>query len=195
MQRTRSAIPIAVLALMLLGAGCTTVVAGQAAPASAPARTAAPGDAPVPAEGVAWANDLCGAFLDTNRVLTDQPKPNAADIPGTVSGYSQYFGRTVPALDAAIGRFQAIGPGPLPGGDTVATTMSTLVTLLRDAHTNAKAAVDAVDPASPTVLSAELPAALALANVRDTVPDVNMAATPELSAAAQAAPNCQAFDG
>jgi hypothetical protein len=191
---------IAVLALLLV-AGCSSVVTGQAAPAPAPAAaptpapTAAPESAaaPVSAEGVAWADELCGAFLDTNRVLTDQPRPDTTDVSGTISSYSQYFSRTIPALDAAIVRFQSIGPGPLDGGETVVTAMGTLVTLLRDGHTAAKAAVDAIDPASPTVMTQEMPAALALTNVQDAAPDIDIAATPELDAAAQAAPNCQAF--
>jgi hypothetical protein len=205
MQRTRTA--IAALALLfgavLFAAGCSSVVPGQAAPAAAPAAPAAPraapesapesAAAPVSPEGVVWADQVCGAFLDANTVLTDQPKPDINNVPGTISVYSQYFDRTLPALDAAMGRLQGIGPGPLDGGATVIDSMVGIMTLMRDAHRSAKAAVDVIDPASPTVLTQELPAALALTQIADSAPQVDISATPQLDAAAAVAPNCQAF--
>jgi hypothetical protein len=197
MQRTRTA--IAVLALLFgagqFAVGCSSVVVGQAAPAPAPAIRAAPeaATAPVTPEGVAWADEVCGAFSDANSVLTDQPSPVVTDVPATLGVYSGYFERTVPALDTAMARLGGIGAGPLDGGATVVDNMVGLMTLMRDAHVSAKAAVDAIDPAAPTVLTRELPAALALTQIRDAAPEVDIAATPELDAAARAAPNCQAF--
>jgi hypothetical protein len=38
-----------------------------------------------------------------------------------------------------------------------------------------------------------MPAALALTNVQGSAPQIDIAATPELNAAAESAPNCQAF--
>jgi hypothetical protein len=201
MPRTRPATLIVALALLFV-AGCSTVVTGQASPvvdAAPEARSAPEGAAPdaaagpPSAEGVAWADQVCGAFLEANTVLTDQPRPDPTNATGTISSYSQYFGRTVPALDSSIGRLQGIGAGPLPGGDTVINSMTTIVTLTRDGHRAAKAAVDAIDPASPTALTLDMQAALELTNVADQAPEIDVGATPELNAAAEAAPNCQAY--
>ncbi|OLT09787.1 hypothetical protein BJF78_06165 [Pseudonocardia sp. CNS-139] len=210
MPRTRPASLLAVLASLLVGllvAGCSTVVTGQASPAAGAVAESVPDDAsgsgpgvlsapeaatPSPA-GIAWADQVCGAFLDANVTLTDQPLPDAANPAGTVAGYSQYFDRTVPALDAALGRLQGVGPGPLDGGGTMIANMTTLITLMRDGHVAAKAAVDAIDPASPTALTQELPAALALTDVQDQAPPIDVGATAELNAAAEAAPMCRAY--
>ena len=197
MHRTRTA--IAVLALLfgavLPAAGCSTIVPGQAVPAAMPAPRAALGGAPAPAspEGVAWADQVCGAFRDANAGLTDQPKPDVDDVAATLGAYRQYFERTIPALDAATTRLRTIGPGPLAGGGTVVDDMVAVMTLMRDAHVRTKAAVDAIDPASPTVMHNELPAALALTAIKDAAPKVDLAATPGLAAATDAAPNCQGF--
>lgn len=199
MPRSRPTMLIAVLALLFV-AGCSSVVTGQASPVadvvpdamSAPESEAAGPPSP---EGVAWADQVCGAFIDANAVLTDQPRPDATNAPATVAGYSQYFDRTIPILESSIARLQGIGPGPLEGGDIMINNMGTLMTLMRDAHRAAKAAVDAINPASPTVLTQELPAALNLTDVQDRAPEIDVSATPELNAAAEAAPNCQAYDG
>jgi hypothetical protein len=201
MQRKRTAMVITGIALLsgagLFGTGCSSVVAGQAAPAPALARAAAPETATVPPspEGVAWVDQVCSAFVDANAVLTDRPRADITNIPATIGGYSQYFDRTMPALDGAMARLHVIGPGPLDGGGTVVDNMVALMTLTRDAHRNAKAAVDAIDPASPTVMTQELPAALALTQIQQPAPEVDIFATPELDAAAQVASNCQAFAG
>jgi hypothetical protein len=196
MQHKRLTMLIVLLSV-LLGAGCSTAVAGQAAPApgAAPGGDSAPGDgtAPVSAAGVAWVDQVCGVFLDANRTLQDQPTPDMANAAGTLDGYKQYFARSVPALDTAVTQFAAIGPGPLEGGDQLIGSMVGLATVLRDAYSNAQASVNAIDPASPTVLTQDLPAAIAMTNVRDVAPEIDIAATPELNAAAAAAPNCQAI--
>jgi uncharacterized protein YceK len=194
MRHTRMTMLIVLLLTVLLGAGCSSVVTGHAAPApGAAGSTGAGGDAGT--DGVGWAGQICGAFLETNRVLRDQPHPDVANVPATLDGYKQYFNRTIPVLDQTITQLTAIGPGPLNGGEKLITDMITLVTLVRDAYRNAQAAVDAIDPASPTVMSQELPAALSLTDVKDKAPQIDISATPELNAAAEGAPNCRSVGG
>jgi hypothetical protein len=201
MPHSRSMMAI-VLVAMLAVAGCSTVVAGQAAPAAgalpnAGARpdTGSDSEAPPSDAGVAWADAACGEFLQALRVLRDQPKADLANPAGTVDAYKQYFGRSVPALDAALTQLSALGPGPLDGGQQLLDGMVGLVTVMRDAHRSAQVAVDAIDPASPTVMSQELPAALALTEVQQAAPQVDVGATRALNAAARMAPNCQAITG
>lgn len=198
MRHTRMATLIVLLLTVLLGAGCSSVVAGHAAPVPGAARsTGAPPSSATGSstDGVAWADQVCAAFLDIHRVLSDQPKPDLTNQAATLDAYKQYFSRTVPALDGAANQLSAIGPGPLNGGEQLITNMVALVTLMRDAYRDAQTAVDAIDPASPTVMSQELPAALNLTDVKARAPQIDISATPELNAAAQAAPNCRAVGG
>ena len=192
MHRTpRTALVTAALAAILLGAGCTVAVPGLPAPSGA---SPAAGEAvPIESDPVAWMDKICTALLPAMKIRDTQPKLDTANPRDSVAALSSYLGETTTAVDGALNGMAAAGPSPIQGGDQAVAALSSTLTAFRDAASEAKTKIDAIDTSNPRSLATELPKAVqpltALANLPN--PAGELGSNPELDQAAAQAPKCQ----
>jgi hypothetical protein len=185
----RPVLLLAVLAALLLGAGCTTAVPGTAGP-----DTGAQGAAGTTEDPVAWTDRVCGALLPFVRTAAVPPSlDSAADPAALISVLSDYLGQASATAGTAATELRAVGPSPVEGGDELVSGLTQTVTTTQTSFQDAKAKIDALDPNDPQALLTTLPAAVApleqLANLPD--PTAGLQNNAELDSAAQQAPNCQ----
>lgn len=205
---TRPALLLAVAAALLLGAGCTTTVAGSAAPgdgvppasppgAAAPGGTAAPGAAPAAGDGVSWVDGLCGGLLPFVRTAADEPPLSASsDVTALLTGITTYVRDASKAADVAAKDISALGPSPIAGGDEVAAEIVKTLTSFHTKFEDVSTRLAAIDPSNQRAIATELPAAMApmedLATLAD--PTIALKTNPELDRAAEQAARCKELE-
>jgi hypothetical protein len=192
MHRTpRTALAIgAVVTALLLGAGCTTQVAGTPGPttAAAPPPAGAAGGDPV-----AWMDEVCTALLPAVDTMSKRPALASSDPAATVKGIATFLDESSTAVDGAITGMAAAGPSPIAGGDQAVTALTETLTTFRDTAREAKTKIDAIDTSDPRELVTALPQAVEplrkLANLPN--PAGELESNPELDRAAAQAQACQ----
>jgi hypothetical protein len=190
---TGSALITSALVVLALATGCASGAAGP--PAAEGALAAPPEAAP---EAVAWVDTVCGALLPFVQAAGTPPQlTQAADPTALVRGVSDYLAHAQNAADSAISGLAAAGPSPVAGGDEVVSRLTENLTAFRTTFQDARARLDAVDPADPQSLASELPMAVAplqeLANLPNAT--AGLQSSPELDRASAQAPNCREVQG
>jgi hypothetical protein len=189
MPRIRSSLLVAVVATVLLGAGCSTSVPG----------TATSGEAAGPSGGdlVAWTDGVCGALLPVIETGSTPPQLDRSATPqALVQSLSDYLQQAEDAAGEAIAGLDGIGPSPARGGDRVVTELTSALTTFRDTFADARTQLDALDTSDPEALRSGLPAAIAPLEQLSTLPDptADLQSTPEFEQASREAPNCQQIE-
>lgn len=190
-RTTRTALATAAVAAVLLGAGCTTPVPGLPAPAgAAPAAGTA---VPTETDPVAWMNKVCTALLPALQVRATQPKIDPNNPADTISALKTYTAQAGPVIDTALNGMAAAGPSPIEGGDQAVSALSTTITAYRDALTQTKTKVDAIDPTNRRALVAAFPEAVAPLSDLSKLPNpaADLTESPALTQAVAQAPQCQ----
>lgn len=198
-RATRKLVIVPFLAAALLGAGCSSTVAGNPAPAGgAPAPAGGDAGAASTDDPVAWADQVCGAMLDFVTATGQQPDIDPSAQPDEVlQGLSEYLGAASTAAGTTAESVRAAGPAPVDNGEDIANqlveTFTTIETTFEGVQTN----IENIDASDPTALSTELPEAFAefenlSSQLGDPTSDLN--SNPELNAAAEQAPNCQQIE-
>jgi hypothetical protein len=188
---TRLTLVVALLGMLLLGAGCTTTVAGTPAADPAPPPTEGPGSDPV-----AWADRLCGALLTFVRpAQAVPPVEDAPDLPSIQRALSDYLGAVVTGVQDSRTQLAGIGRSPVTGGDEATIRIEGVLRRLEQDFTNAKAKVDEADPDDPDAFVATLTEVETLLN-QITAPDAlaDLGAIPRLDRAAERAATCRELD-
>lgn len=192
MHRTpRIALVTAALAAVLLGAGCTVPVPGLPAPSgAAPAAGTA---VPTETDPVAWMGKICTALLPAVKAQGTTPKLDPANPRDSIAAFSSYLGQATTAADGALNGIAAAGPSPIQGGDQAVSALSSTLTAFRDAASEAKTKIDAIDPSNTRRLATELPQAVQplTALARQPNAAAELGNNPALEQAAAQAPQCQ----
>jgi hypothetical protein len=180
--------PVLLLAACVLLAGCSGAGGG-------PPPDVDPAPSP---EAVAWADAVCGALVPFVDAAGRSPQLDpAADPAALVRGVSGYLERTQVAVESAIGGMAAAGPSPVAGGDEVVRRLTASLTAFRTSFQDARARLDAVDPADRRSLAGQLPAAIAPLQQLVDLPKATagLPASPELARASGAAARCREVGG
>ncbi|MHA6792183.1 hypothetical protein ACVGVM_01470 [Pseudonocardia bannensis] len=187
-RTTRLAVVAAVLSTLLLGAGCTSVVAGSPAADPGPVPTEGPGSDPV-----AWADRVCGSLLTFTRPALNEPDfTSSSDLPAIKQVLSEYLGSIVTGIQQSLSELGGVGRSPVTGGDEAVTRIDGVLRQLELDISTAKGKVDAADPNDPNGFQAALSEAEATLN-EITAPDAlgDLGALPRLDKAAERSANCQ----
>ncbi len=175
--------------------GCSSTVTGSPAPTggSAAAGTGAAAGGAATSDPVAWTNNVCGSLLPFVKAASTEPQFDQSDPAAAVKALSAYLGGAVGSIDQGLTGLDAAGPAPVADGDAIVTKLKQTLTTVRTSFSQAKTAIDKVDPNNVAEIATALPEALAplqsLSSLQD--PTTDLKSNPALEAAANKAPNCQ----
>jgi hypothetical protein len=177
----------------VLGLVAATVLIGAAASGPSVPATTTPTATVAAGDPVGWTNRVCGVLLPLIKVASTEPTFDQNDPGSAVRALSNYLGGALSAVDQALTGLDAVGPAPVPTGDTIVGRLKQTLTTVRTAFDRAKTATDKLDPTDPIALATRLPQAVAplqdLQKLED--PTADLKTDPVLEAAAVTAPNCQ----
>jgi hypothetical protein len=187
-SRRGSALIGALVAAVLLTAGCTTTVGGAPVEDQAPVPAEGPGSDPVE-----WADRVCTAVLSFAVPATSAPDFAATgDLPALQRTISAYLGGVVTGAQQGRAQLAAIGSAPEPAGDEAVGRAERAMGALADDVGGAKAAVDAADTNDRVAFMATLAEAeTRLAAVEAPNPLGALSAAPRLQRAAERAAQCR----
>lgn len=187
-SRPGSALIGALVAAVLVTAGCTATVDGDPAADPAPVPTEGPGSDPV-----AWADRVCEGVLSFAVPVTSAPDfSQTNDLPAVQRTFSDYVGSVVAGLQEGRQQLAAIGRAPEPTGDGAVGRAETAMQDLEREFSEVRSAVDAADTNDPDAFMATLTqveSTLAATEPPDPLGDLRSA--PRLQRAAERAPRCQ----
>lgn len=190
MPRTsRLALLVAVLALPVIGGGCTATGPSHSAVSSAPAQ-------PEGRDPAAWVDALCGSMLASTRSILVRPDFGAApDLAGVQETFSGYLGGVVAAQQQSRAELATVGPAPVPVGTEIVFRLDGGLRRVEKQFADAKEALDTADPDDPDAfldVLTELEGAIGVADVPDVLAE--FADDPLLDQAAAEAANCRELD-
>lgn len=187
-SRPRPAVIGALVAAVLVTAGCTTTLDGDPAADPAPVPTEGPGSDPV-----AWADRLCEGVLSFTVPATSPPDfSGSTDLPALQRVSSDYLGAVVSGAQQGRQQLAAIGRAPEPAGDAAVDRAETALQGLEREFARVRSAVGAADASDPDAFLATLTQAestIAATSPPDPLGDLRSA--PRLQRAAERAPRCQ----
>jgi len=195
-RRGRAIALVTAAVVAVLGLVAATVLLG--APAQGPSVPVTTTPTPTVAVGdpVGWTNRVCGVLLPLVKVAATEPTFDQNDPAAAVRALSNYLGGALSAVDQALTGLDAVGPAPVPAGDTIVGRVKQTLTTVRTAFDRAKTATDELDPTDLVELATKLPQAVAplkdLQKLED--PTADLKTDPVLEAAAATAPNCQTLN-
>lgn len=182
MHRTvRPVLLVTALGTMLLTVGCST------APSVAPPPTGPS------AESVAWVDGVCTTVKPFADAIAAGPQAGGDDAASAITALSTFLAGGTTALDGTIAGLENTAPAPVDGGAEILAAITTDFTQQRAALQDAKAKVDAIDPANTETLATAVPAALeGLPGNLD--PTAQLRTDPELAVAADRSESCRALE-
>jgi hypothetical protein len=173
----------ALFAASALVAGCTSGGGGSTAP-SASAPTADP--------AVAYLDKVCAAVAGFSSATKSPPKLDATDPVKLKADMGAYMGQLAEAFGKSAADLRAVGPSPVVGGDEQVARMADAFDGVTTVFADAKTKVDQADAADPSGgLQAAGEAIAKLPEFAEPLKDLET--SPELLAAAEKAPKCQAI--
>jgi hypothetical protein len=181
-----SRIPGAIALVPLAVAAALSVAACTATPSAAPTPPADAAPAPAPTGAVGWIDRFCGVLVP----LLDESEPVPVDLTDPQQALADAT-RSLDALNAAVGTaiegLDQLGPAPTPSEDALVSGIRPVLTSVRSAAGDARSAIDAGGGATFAVGTRNGLAE----SVRQSSPAPDIAADPELGAAAAAAGSCR----
>jgi len=173
----------ALLAASALVAGCTSGGGGATGPSSS---------APAADPAVAYVDKVCAAASGFTSMAKSPPKLDATDPAKLKADMSAYMGQLADAFGKSATDLRAVGPSPVAGGDEQVARMADAYDGVTKVFTDAKAKVEQADAADPSGgLQAAGEAIAKLTEFAEPLKDLQT--SPELLAAAEKAPKCQAL--
>ncbi|OZM82114.1 hypothetical protein [Pseudonocardia sp. MH-G8] len=178
----------ALIAAVMVTAGCTTTLDGAPIADPAPAPAEGPGSDPV-----AWADRVCGAVLSFATPATSAPDFTAsADLPAVQREFSEYLGGVVTGVRQGKAQLAEVGMAPEPAGDDAVSRAVAELDALEGDFTEVKSTVDTMDPADPAGFMSTLTRAeSALTEVTPPNPVGQLGDAPRLQRAAERAESCR----
>jgi hypothetical protein len=193
-RASRPLLAAAVAGILLFGVSCAQSTPDANPAASSPAAgsgsaTVAPG-ATTP-ETVAWTDKVCGALRTFTQVAGSPPQLATTSIQASVQSLTDYVGKLSASVDGTIDGLKAAGPSPAPDGDAIVTQMTDGFARYRQLFEQIKTNIATDKPADqPSLQKAIAP----LADIKNLPnPATVLRSSPTVAAAADQAPNCQAF--
>ena len=173
----------ALLAASALLVGCTSGGGGS---------TSASSSAPIADPVVAYMDEVCSAASGFATAAKEPPKLDATDPAKLKADMSAYMDQLADAFAKSATALRAVGPSPVAGGDEQVKKLADTFDGVAKVFTDAKAKVEQADAADPSGgLQAAGEAIAKLAEFTEPLKDLDT--SPELLAAAEKAPKCQAI--
>ncbi|GGP36091.1 hypothetical protein [Saccharothrix coeruleofusca] len=176
----------AALAASALLAGCGSGGDDSSATSSTPPSTSS-NDA-----AVAYVDKVCAAASSFVSVPKTPPKLDATDQNKLKADMAAYMGQMADAFGSTATRLREVGPSPVAGGDEQVEKMAATFTDVAKTFGDARSTIEQADANDP--VGGIQAAGDAIARLDEfTEPLKQLESHPELAAAAQQAPSCQAL--
>lgn len=206
LARSRSIAVLATAGLLLVG--CSNEPVGEPEPAPAPTSEPAPSSSAAPTSSAApssaagdvdpaalqWTSTVCTALTPLVQRVQNPPVPDLSDSAATQQAFSTYLADAAGEAEQAGTDIEAAGAPPVQNADEISTAVSTQVEDLNTDLTDARARIDAVDPANPIAVGrAAVGAGADVIGSLGEVVEVStiVADDPELGPAFEQSPECE----
>lgn len=176
----------ALLASALL-AGCGSGDDGSTATSGSTAPSTSSNDA-----AVAYVDKVCAAASAFVSVPKTPPRLDATDQNKLKADMAAYMGQMADAFSRTAASLREVGPSPVAGGDEQVERMAATFTDVAKTFSDARSTIEQADANDP--VGGIQAASDAIARLDEfTEPLKQLESNPELAAAAQEAPSCQAL--